>query len=167
MSPLRIIIGLIGALALVACASSYGPSSMTGGFAERQLREGVWRVEYNGNGYTSEETVQTYWLYRSAELALEQGYDGFQIISNVELTALPDGEARIVPAVESGLGKPYMIADIQLLRAPLPPQGRHVFDARAMKAFLETYVTELCQGNVCPHVHRYLFPDFGAAPAPS
>jgi hypothetical protein len=151
-------------IALAACASAYGPSTLTGGFEQRQLSEGVWRVTYNGNGYTTEETVQTYWLYRSAELALEQGYDGFQIISDVELIAAPapDADASLIPIVESGLGKPYMVADIRLLRAPLPEQGRYVFDAAALKAFLEPYVTgELCNSNVCPHVHRYLFPGFG------
>ncbi|MEQ1489906.1 MAG: hypothetical protein ABL932_05095 [Terricaulis sp.] len=158
MSGLKASVGLACALMLSACVSGYSPSSITGGFEQQQLSDTTWRVTYNGNGYTTEETVQTYWLYRSAEIAIEQGYDGFQIISDVELTALPDGEARILPAVESGLGKPYMVADIRLLRAPLPERGRYVFDARAMQTFLAPYVNELCNGNVCPHVHRYLFP---------
>ncbi len=161
---------LVVALALAACASAYTPSSLTGGFEQRQVSEGVWRVTYNGNGYTTEETVQTYWLYRCAELALEQGYEGFQIISNVELTAAPEAGAvhaayqsgaRLTPVVESGFGKPYMVADIRLLHAPLPERARYAFDAQALKNFLEPYVTgELCGSNVCPHVHRYLFPGF-------
>lgn len=166
MSPLKIVLCLVCALMASACASAYAPSSLTGGFEQQRLSDTTWRVTYNGNGYTTEETVQTYWLYRSAEIAIQEGYDGFQIISDVELTALPDGEARIQPAVESGMGKPFMVADIRLLRAPLPERGRYVFDARAMRAFLAPYVNELCNGNVCPHVHRYLFPG-ELPPAPS
>lgn len=167
MNYFRIVVALVCIVAVSACVSGYGPSSLTGGFEEQRLNDVTWRVTYNGNGYTTEETVQTYWLYRSAEITLEQGYDGFQIISDVELTSLPDAEAHIVPAVESGFGKPYMVADIRLLRAPLPEQGRHVFDARALRTFLAPFVGDLCSGNVCPHVHRYLFPGFGQAPAVS
>jgi hypothetical protein len=149
---------------VAACASPYAQGGITGGFEQRQLADGVWRVSYNANAYTSEETVQTYWLYRCAELTIEQGYDGFQILSNVQLTegeSEADG-ASLTRVVQSGLdGKPYMVADIRLLRTPLPDRPRVVFDAVTLRAFLAPYVTgEMCGSNVCPHVHRYLFPDF-------
>jgi hypothetical protein len=168
---LRWIANAVAAMALCGCVSAYAPSSISGGFDQRQVSEVVWRISYFGNAYTSVETVQTYWLYRCAEITLEQGYNGFQILSNVELTQSPsaipalfqqgDG-ARVIPIVESGLdGKPYMVANIMLLRAPLPDRPRVVFDANVLKTFLQPYVTgELCGGNVCPHVHRYLFPGF-------
>jgi hypothetical protein len=175
---MRMLKALVAAIALAGCAaSSYGDGSrsITGGFYQEQISETVWRVSYFGNAYASDETVQTYWLYRAAELTLEQGYDGFRILSNVRLTQTPSaamparfqpGEARFIPIVQSGLdGKPYMIADISLLRAPVPEQPRITFDARALQTFLAPYVHgELCGTNVCPHVHRYLFPGF-AAPA--
>lgn len=177
---LKVIVQVLFAFVLSACVSPYGPSTISGGFDQTQMREGVWRVSYYANAYTSEETVQTFWLYRCAEITLEQGYDGFQILSNVELTSAPgqfadatpalyrDG-ARLIPVVENGFdGKPYMVANIALLRAPLPDRPRVVFDAQALKSFLEPYVTgQRCNGNVCPHVHRYLFPGFGAAPSGS
>lgn len=168
------ITALFAAMALCACASTYGDGtqSITGGFFQRQISENVWQVEYSGNAYTTEETVQSYWLYRAAELTLEQGYDGFRIDSRVELAGrlanmqpaqYPAGEAQLTPIVQRGFdGKPFMIASITLLRAPLPDEPRRVFDARALRTFLDPLVNgEKCGGNVCPHVHRYLFPGFG------
>jgi hypothetical protein len=163
---MRALIHALALFALTGCASGYAPSSITGGFDQRQINETVWQVGYYGNGYTTDETVQTYWLHRSAELAIEQGYDGFQIVSNIELTSAGEGEsgaAILVPIVERPMGgHPYMVGQIRLLRAPLPSQGRYVFDARVLRDFLAPYVRgERCGGNVCPHVHRYLFPGFG------
>lgn len=171
------ILALFAALTLCACASTYGDGtqSITGGFFQRQVGENVWQVEYSGNAYTTDETVQTYWLYRAAELTLEQGYDGFRINSRVELTRGPArvqpaqyraGDAQLTRIVERGLdGKPFMVATITLLRAPLPDEPRRVFEARALRSFLDPLVNgEKCGGNVCPHVHRYLFPGFAADP---
>jgi hypothetical protein len=41
-------------------------------------------VSFAGNGYTSRETVQVYWLYRCAQLALEKGFAGFEILSDMQ-----------------------------------------------------------------------------------
>lgn len=170
---------LVLAAALTACASGYNSESITGGFSERQISENVWQIVYSGNGYTTDETVQTYWLYRSAQVASEHGYEGFRIANDIELTRARPGEAQLRPAVyregdavlapvvERGLaGKPYMVGNIVLLHAPLANEPGRVFDARALEAFLAPYVTgQLCGGNVCPHVHRYLFPGFSDQPA--
>src|SRR5262249_23098684 len=37
-----------------------------------------------GNGYTTRESVQVYWLYRCAELAIEKGFTGFEILSDMQ-----------------------------------------------------------------------------------
>jgi hypothetical protein len=70
-------------VALAACATQYTPEGLTGGFDITELGQDVYRVKFSGNGYTTRETVQVYWLYRNAELDLEKGYAGFEILSNI------------------------------------------------------------------------------------
>jgi hypothetical protein len=79
----RTVLFAIAAIALASCATPYAPTGITGGFDAKELREDVYRVSFSGNGYTTNETAQTYWLYRCAELALEKGYYGFEILSDM------------------------------------------------------------------------------------
>jgi hypothetical protein len=155
-------------LSACAVASPYSESGWTGGFEDRQINIETFEVSYYVNGYTSEETVQTYWLHHAAELTLSHGFDGFEILGNVRLTQARPGEARVVPVVINDFGKPYMVARIRFLRGPLIESPGRIFNAQALKDFLEPYVRgQTCGTNVCPHVHRYLLPGFGqAAPAP-
>lgn len=169
------------AILLSSCASTYGPESLWGGYSERQLSTNEWIVQYSGNGYTSDETVQTFFLHHCATLALDKGYDGFRLETQILLTdasptdgsvaaaILTGGHPRLVAVVDHGLdGKPYLSAKIELLKGPLPEAPGIVFNARALKTFLDPYVVgDLCGGNVCPHVHRYLFPDFAPSPPPA
>jgi len=75
-------------LALSGCASigstPYQPVSASnpaaGGFSDQRLDEGRYSVTFSGNRLTSRETVESYLLYRAAELTLEQGYDWFAIV---------------------------------------------------------------------------------------
>lgn len=163
------VISLIVATALSGCASGYHSDSITGGVAQRQVSADVWWVGYAGNGFTTEETVQTYWLNRCAELTLAQGYDGFAIITPVQLTRadLAHGLAPLQISTRVDelqryelTQKPQLSGSIRLLKRPLPLVPGRVFDAAELKAFLAPYVTGpgCGGGNVCPHVHRYLFP---------
>jgi hypothetical protein len=55
---------------------------MTGGFSETQLDVNVFRVQFNGNGYTSGERAADFTLLRSAELARQHGYRYFVIVQS-------------------------------------------------------------------------------------
>jgi hypothetical protein len=77
-------VALAAAVLLASCATPYAPEGLTGGFDNKELRADVLRVRFDGNGYTSKETAQTYWLYRAAELTLEKGYAGFEILSDMQ-----------------------------------------------------------------------------------
>jgi len=67
----------------------------TGGFEVKDLGQDVYRVRFDGNGYTTRETVQTYWLYRCAQLAVEKGFTGFEILSDMQFVMrLPAGETN-------------------------------------------------------------------------
>jgi hypothetical protein len=81
-------IGLAGAaaaalLALAACetATPYQPlgpgHQASGGFTDTRLSADRFRVSFQGNTLTSRDTVETYLLYRAAELTVEQGGDWF------------------------------------------------------------------------------------------
>lgn len=76
---------LASALALAACTTPtpYQPlipnSKASGGYTDQQIEANRFRVTFAGNGMTSRETVETYLLYRAAELSLAQGYDWFQM----------------------------------------------------------------------------------------
>jgi hypothetical protein len=157
------------ALVLSGCATGYHGSSIDGGYSAKEVEPGIWRVGFSGNGFTTPESVQTYWLYRSAELALEKGFDGFDILSNLRLVGVPPanplvhlakgGTIIFVPGVGVG-SRSSLEGDIQLIKRPFEPAPPKVFDAAALKERLEPYVTgQKCNDNVCPHVHHYLRPD--------
>jgi hypothetical protein len=55
------------------------------GFEMEMLSADTWRVTFEGNNATTEDTAQSYGLYRCAVIALEHGYDGFEILSDTRL----------------------------------------------------------------------------------
>lgn len=74
------------ALALGACATTgsyYQPfeaaHSARGGYSEVRLGEDRYEVVFTGNRLTSREQVETYLLYRAAELTLQAGFEWFLI----------------------------------------------------------------------------------------
>jgi hypothetical protein len=78
------LLALALALGLGACttATPYQPlgapgNRVSGGFAERQIEQNRFLVTFAGNELTSRQTVETYLLYRSAQLTAQQGYDWF------------------------------------------------------------------------------------------
>lgn len=74
---MRIITSLCIVATLSACATAYQRDGFTGGFSETQLDENVWRVTFEGNGYTREQRAEDFALLRSAELTLEKGFTHF------------------------------------------------------------------------------------------
>jgi hypothetical protein len=73
-------------MSLVACetATPYQPiataNAVSGGFTDQQLDDTHFRVTFRGNAMTSREQVETYLLYRAAELAVDRGYDWFEMV---------------------------------------------------------------------------------------
>ncbi len=71
-------------LGLAACetATPYQPlqknARVSGGFSDQKLDADHFRVSFKGNTLTSRQTVESYLLYRAAELAVAQGYDWFE-----------------------------------------------------------------------------------------
>ncbi|WP_444916803.1 CC0125/CC1285 family lipoprotein [Microbulbifer sp. JMSA003] len=160
---------------LAGCATPYQNSagSFTGGHSVKHLEGDIYRVGFYGNGYTTKETVQTYWLYRCAEVAIENGFEGFEILSHITLTQSFDIEqffaeenpykkVQVYYIPMHTAPKPEIVADIRLLNPPYEVNPPKVFNASELKAVLDPYVNaeKKCgSGNVCEHVHKYLHPE--------
>lgn len=166
---------IVSSILLAGCATGYHkltPLSLTGGFKEKDLGRNVWRVTFTANGYTTRETAQTFWLYRCSELALEKGFQGFEILSDIRLAqsvppnkVLASDELDIQPAVFVPIMipmdesyKPNIEGDVVLLKGPIKAHPPKVFDAAKLKAALQPHVEQPMKsgGNVKPHVHDYL-----------
>jgi hypothetical protein len=76
----HLLIILFTAVLIQGCATTYRSSGLMGGYKDVQLDENVFKVTFNGNGYTSFERAADFTLMRCAELALNNGYSFFVII---------------------------------------------------------------------------------------
>jgi len=95
MKRLLVALGAAAALAACATATPYQSADAAGaryGYAERRIENDHFRISFRGNSLTERETVESYLLYRAAELTLEQGYDYF-IVAN----RATDDRSRLVP----------------------------------------------------------------------
>lgn len=81
------IASIVLSILLVGCATPYQPVGMTGGYEATQLDENVFSVSFRGNGYSSRERATNFTMLRSAETALEHGYQYFVIIDSERTTS--------------------------------------------------------------------------------
>jgi hypothetical protein len=110
------------AAVLVSCSTPYQQQSFTGGSDVKELRPDVARVSFQGNGYTTRESVQVYWLYRSAQLAIEKGYAGFEILSDIQFVMhRPPTDDR---------GAPRLSSSVASLRTHIPVSPQETADFR-------------------------------------
>jgi hypothetical protein len=96
-------VAALGGLAACETATPYQPlnpaAASSGGYSDTKLEQDRWRVTFAGNSMTSRETVETYLLYRAAELTVSQGYDWFE---TVERQTDKHSETQVDP-----IGGPY------------------------------------------------------------
>ena len=93
----------IAALALLGACATATPyqaaiDSSSRGYSEQQIENNRFRVQFAGNSLTDRKTVETYLLYRAAELTREHGFDYFRVVRRDT-----DAESRLVPVG----GRPY------------------------------------------------------------
>lgn len=73
----------IATLGLAACEMAptpYQPATASApGYSEMRIENDRYRVSFSGNSSTPRDVVETYMLYRAAELTLQSGYDTFTI----------------------------------------------------------------------------------------
>lgn len=82
---MRALVFVVAAALLAACATATpyqaAATNTNYGFQEQRIENNRVRITFRGNTVTDRETVETYLLYRAAELTLENGNDYF-IVAN-------------------------------------------------------------------------------------
>lgn len=74
--------GLVAVLIpLAGCATAYQREHITGGYTDFPLADNTYHVRFKGNNYTSRDKVESFLLYRCAELTTQLGYDHFVLLS--------------------------------------------------------------------------------------
>jgi hypothetical protein len=112
--------GVLAVALLLAsgCATStpYQPlsasSAVSGGYADQRLAENRYRVTFAGNALTTREQVESYLLFRAAELTVERGYDWFVVVDHemehdIEREIRPDPYYRPWYGPAYGTWRPY------------------------------------------------------------
>lgn len=73
---------LAAAAILAGCATAYQPSGATGGFEEMRIDAETYRIRASGNALVSLSRMNDYVLLRASEIALQQGYSHFRILTS-------------------------------------------------------------------------------------
>ena len=84
-------------LAACATATPYQPATPASGdggygYAEHKIEANRYSLSFGGNALTERDKVESYLLYRAAELTLEQGYDYFIVAQRAT-----DNRTRLLP----------------------------------------------------------------------
>jgi hypothetical protein len=114
------------AVTLSSCATPYQESGLTGGSDVKELRPDVFRVSFGGNGFTTKESVQVYWLKRCADLAVEKGFTGFEILSDMQFAMRAPSNDPVAPRLKSSLA---------LLNTEIPVSRDEAADFSAWRAY--------------------------------
>lgn len=83
-----------------ACATATPYQAATAsdrGFSDLKIEENRYQVEFAGNSLTDRRTVETYLLYRAAELTKQNGYDHFRVVRRDT-----DADTRVIPVGGAG-----------------------------------------------------------------
>ena len=76
---------LTGVLTACATPTPYAPANPVAhnreGYSETRIENNRYHLKFSGNVSTPRETVETYMLYRAAELTLLNGYDYFTVVT--------------------------------------------------------------------------------------
>jgi len=81
---MAILAGVLTIAAILgACATPtpYAPAADRFGYRDSSIERDRYRISFTGNSATDRDTVETYLLYRAAELTLEKGGSHFVIVT--------------------------------------------------------------------------------------
>ena len=83
---IKSILGSLAALTLLAACASSTPYQEAAkgkwGYDQQQIENDRWSVSFSGNSLTDRQTVETYLLYRAAELTQQQGFEHFKVANS-------------------------------------------------------------------------------------
>lgn len=161
MGPLKLaFLASAAALAVAGCATAtpYQPAGASGdGYAEQKLENNRYKVTFAGNSSTSRQTVETYLLYRAAEITLQNGYDYFVMAdkgTSADTRYLETYAGygygwyywypRSAVGLSTGTANPITEyeaqANILVFKGPKPEDNPAAFDARQIKTNLEVSI---------------------------
>lgn len=157
--------GLAGLLAACATATPYQPAATDRyGFSEQQIESNRVRITFRGNTLTDRETVETYLLYRAAEVTIAGGHDYFIVATRDtdEQTRLQNVGPRYPrfafdywyfsprrgwspwydpfwdePSSYREVTRYEAMAEIAMFNGPKPGADPNAFDAREVQANLQ------------------------------
>ncbi len=98
MKRLTLAAAFAGLALLGACATAtpyqQALTASDSGYSEQKIEDNRFQVQFEGNSLTDRKTVETYLLYRAAELTKQSGYDHFRVVrrdtdSNTRLVGSP------------------------------------------------------------------------------
>lgn len=102
---------LVLLVAFTGCATGhYTPLGETGTTELEQLKENVYRVEYQVSAFTSQEQLDHYLRRRCAELTLREGYDFFHLAQRADVLGLSRRTTMTVTLYK--IHKPAGVADL-------------------------------------------------------
>jgi len=76
---------LIALVSLAGCQTPYQQKGLTGGFSDHVIDKQTVHVQFSGNGLTSREKVERYFLYRCAEVTDQAGYRYFTVLPKIAM----------------------------------------------------------------------------------
>ena len=117
--------------------TKYEPLGQKGGYQDSALQENLYHVEFIGNGYTTLGTAREYWLYRCAEITVENGHDYFEI---TEGNARSETFGLAMGGFGSVASKPRFEGIIRLHSGEMPEGREDLFDARELMAMLDANI---------------------------
>ncbi len=79
---MRNVVLFLVVVALAGCATAYKPDGYGGGFSETRLDTSLFKVSFQGNGWTKPERAEDMALLRSAELTIRNGFNYFVVIDS-------------------------------------------------------------------------------------
>lgn len=107
MSRIQFASALAALLLIGACATATPyQAAFDGqkGYANQQIESNRWQISFAGNSLTDRQTVETYLLYRAAELTDLEGYDHFKVVrrdTDEDRRVYPTGYGHFSPYYSS------------------------------------------------------------------
>jgi hypothetical protein len=82
MKFIKVLIAVIATFWLAGCATSYQPRGISGGYSDTRLGDNIFKISFEGNGYTGSGEADDMALMRASEVTIKNGFEYFYILSS-------------------------------------------------------------------------------------